>query len=75
MEASVAFWLDTGGNHHGAMIFRWLRAEDAPVPTVRLVPVTELDRVLPADTPRVDAAGRREILEARRAAVQRRFPR
>jgi hypothetical protein len=74
-DPGVANWLDTGGNHHGAMIFRWLRAEDAPVPTVRLVPVTELDRVLPADTPRVDAAGRREILEARRAAVQRRFPR
>ncbi len=34
----VANWLDTAGNHHGAMIFRWLRAAGAPVPSVRESP-------------------------------------
>ncbi len=74
-DPGVANWLDTGGNHHGAMIFRWLRAEAAPVPAVRLVEVAELDRHLPAATARIDAVARRRVLEGRHDAVRRRFPR
>jgi hypothetical protein len=74
-DPGVANWLDTGGNHHGAMIFRWLRADHAPVPETRTVPRAEVDRHLPAGTARVDAAQRHAVLDERRAAVQRRFPR
>ncbi len=74
-DPGVANWLDTAGNHDGAMIFRWLRAATAPVPDVRLVRRAELDAALPAGTVRVDAATRRRVLEARAAAVRRRFPR
>ncbi len=74
-DPGVANWLDTAGNHHGAMIFRWLRAESAPVPEVKVVEFADLDRELPAWTVRVDAAGRRRVLAARHEAVRRRFPR
>jgi hypothetical protein len=74
-DPGVANWLDTGGNHHGAMIFRWLRADGAPVPSTRVVPLGELDRELPPATARIDAADRQRVLEDRRAGVQRRFPR
>jgi len=72
-DPGVANWLDTAGNHHGAMIFRWLRAAGAPVPSVRVVPVSGIDAALPPGTRRIDPAGRRRVIDARRAAVQRRF--
>jgi hypothetical protein len=74
-DPGIANWLDTGGNHHGAMIFRWLRAESAPVPAARVVPFGELTGILPLGVPLVDANGRARVLDARRGAVQRRFPR
>ena len=74
-DPGVTNWLDTAGNHHGAMIFRWLRAADAPVPEVKVVELVELDRHLPPATARIDEASRRGALEARYDAVRRRFPR
>ncbi len=74
-DPGVVNWLDTGGNHHGAMIFRWLRAASAPVPEVRVVPFAELRSVLPSDVRVLEAEERRRVLDARRAAVQRRFRR
>jgi hypothetical protein len=74
-DPGVANWLDTAGNHHGAMIFRWLRAAAAPVPEVKVVDLVELDRHLPPATVRVDAEARRRVLDARYDAVRRRFPR
>ncbi len=74
-DPGVANWLDTAGNHHGAMIFRWLRAALAPVPAVRVVPQTELSAVLPASTVRVNEETRRRVLAERARAVRRRFPR
>ncbi|MGB7050052.1 MAG: DUF1214 domain-containing protein [Acidimicrobiales bacterium] len=74
-DPGVANWLDTAGNHHGAMIFRWLRAAAAPVPEVRVVGQGELSEVLPKDTVRMDAEARRKLLDERARAVRRRFPR
>jgi hypothetical protein len=74
-DPGVANWLDTGGNHHGAAIFRWLRADGAPVPEVRVVRFAELAAALPPDTRLVGAEQRRLVIDARRAGVQRRFPR
>ena len=74
-DPGVANWLDTAGQRLGPVIFRWLRAEGAPVPTTRVVAVEELATTLPARTVRVDATQRRAIVARRRAAVRRRFPR
>jgi hypothetical protein len=74
-DPGVANWLDTAGNGQGAMIFRWLRAADAPVPATRLVTMADLASVLPAGTVRVDAATRAATMARRRSAVRRRFPR
>jgi hypothetical protein len=74
-DPGVANWLDTAGNAQGAMIFRWLRAADAPVPSTRVVKLADLAAVLPPGTARVDPAARAALLARRRAAVRRRFPR
>lgn len=74
-DPGIANWLDPSGSRQGPMIFRWVRADHAPVPTTRVVPLGALDAELPAGTARVDPAGRRRTVEARRAAVERRYPR
>lgn len=74
-DPGVANWLDTAGNHHGAMIFRWLRAAGAPVPEVRLVGQAELTDALPATTVRIDPDARSRVLDDRARAVRGRFPR
>ena len=74
-DPGIANWLDTGGNRRGAAIVRWVRADDAPVPTTRVVPFDQLDSVLPASTPRVTPAERRAVMAARRAGVRKRFSR
>jgi hypothetical protein len=74
-DPGVANWLDTAGNHHGAMIFRWLRAAAAPVPEVRVVGQGELSEALPKGTVRMDAEARRRVLDERARAVRWRFPR
>jgi len=74
-DPGVANWLDTAGHRKGPAIFRWLRAEGAPVPETRLVKLAELMDVLPAGTKMVDTETRRAELTARRAGVRRRFHR
>jgi hypothetical protein len=74
-DPGVANWLDTAGNSQGAMIFRWLRAADAPVPVTRVVKMTDVVASLPPGTPMVDAAARAATMARRRSAVRRRFPR
>lgn len=74
-DPGLANWLDTGGNHHGAMIFRWLRADSAPVPEARVVPLAGLEGAVPSGAPRTTAEERQRVLDARRAGVERRFVR
>ena len=74
-DPGVANWLDTAGNGTGAMIFRWVRAAQAPVPTTRVVPLADLRAALPLSTAMVDPAGRAATIARRRSAVRRRFPR
>ncbi|HVC69230.1 MAG TPA: DUF1214 domain-containing protein [Acidimicrobiales bacterium] len=74
-DPGVVNWLDTAGHRQGAMIFRWLRATDAPVPATRVVKFAELAAALPADTSRVDPEDRAATIARRRSAVRRRFPR
>lgn len=74
-DPGVANWLDTCGHRQGPMIFRWLRADDAPAPATRVVPFDALGDALPASTPRLSSDERAAVLASRRRGVRRRFRR
>jgi hypothetical protein len=74
-DPGVANWLDTAGHSVGPIILRCVRTETAPVPTMRRVRFSEIDREVPATTRRVTPAERRTIMDARRLAVSERFSR
>jgi hypothetical protein len=71
-DPGIANWLDPGGYTRGPMIFRWLRASSAPVPSTRVVKYDEIDEALP-DAARVTPEQRAATVARRRAAVRRRF--
>jgi hypothetical protein len=52
-----------------------VRAEHVPDVTTSVVPVADLDHLLPPVTGRVDLETRRAVLARRSAAVRRRFAR
>jgi hypothetical protein len=72
-DPGVPNWLDPAGNPRGTLAARFLLADAAPTPALRVVPLARLRDELPPDTPRVDAAARAESLARRRRAVLRRF--
>jgi hypothetical protein len=74
-DPGVANWLDTAGHSVGPIILRCVRTETAPVPTMRLVKFSEIDKAVPAETRRVTPDERRAIMAARRLAVSNRFSR
>jgi len=51
-------WLDTGGNQQGAMIFRWLRAADAPVPSTAVIKWADIPRMPPGTATSTRRPGR-----------------
>jgi len=75
VDPGVANWLDTAGHGQGPMIFRWLRADGAPVPTTAVVALAEVGTALPPGTARVGPDARRSTIAARRAGVRTRFAR
>lgn len=74
-DPGLANWLDPAGYHNGPMIFRWLRADEAPVPKTTVVPAASLSDLLPPSTPRQGPQERCEILASRLAGVRKRFGR
>ena len=72
-DPGFANWLDTGGHTAGSIAARFLSADSAPAPTLRVIPHASLDRELPETTKRIDPATRGEILTRRRRAVLRRY--
>ncbi len=72
-DPGFANWLDTGGHTEGSIAARFLRAESAPAPRLRVVPHASLAAELPDTTKRIDPATRSEILACRRRAVLRRY--
>jgi len=72
-DPGVANWLSTGGLREGHMVFRWVEADLAPVPTTSVV---DLDQWLRAEGARfrsVSPADRAEEQRRRRLAVDQRF--
>jgi hypothetical protein len=74
-DPGAANWLDTGGHSEGAIILRCVRTVTAPVPTVEVVRFDRLAERLPTGTHRVSPSERAAVIQMRRQAVSRRFPR
>jgi len=72
-DPGVPNWLDPVGHSSGVIIYRYqLAPPENPVPTARVVPLRELRRHLPADTPSVTPEARAaEIrMRQRHAAIR-----
>lgn len=75
-DPGVNNWLDTTGHYSGMLSQRWAYAElpgELPSLTLNKVPFAEVDKHLPADTPRVTAEQRREQVRVRQEHMQRRY--
>jgi hypothetical protein len=69
-DPGVPNWLDTAGEPWGIIQMRWNHPSDAPEPQVTKVPFSEVRGRLPADTPVVTRAERRERLLRRNEEAQ-----
>lgn len=67
-------WLSTSGHTTGHWVFRWLESSEEAMPRVARVSLDELDRVLPASTPRMTSGERARQIADRRAGLRRRWP-
>ena len=74
-DPGIANWLDTAGHGEGPVILRCVRTENAPVPTTRVVPFSEVAQALPEDSRRVSPEERDTVMDGRARAVARRFAR
>jgi hypothetical protein len=78
-DPGVWNWVDTGGLHEGTMFLRWQNlpattpASGGPGVAVQLVNVTDLAKILPAETHWVTPAERAQQLATRLAGYQRRI--
>ena len=70
VDPGVANWLDPVGSRQGMLIGRWYGCSTNPVPTLTRVPLADLRRHVPADTPILTAAEREAQLRTRRLGAQ-----
>lgn len=69
-DPGVPNWLATGGNREGVIQGRWNNCDSSPVPTARVIKLSELRASLPADTPAVSPELRDQLLRDRRYGAQ-----
>jgi hypothetical protein len=72
-DPGTANWIDTQAEPEGLLVYRYVGTRTRPVPEASVVPLAEVDSVLPDDHPRVSAEARREQLARRRRAVLARY--
>ena len=72
LDPGVPNWLDPAGFKEGTIYGRWYDCDPNPMPVIKRVPLAELRKHLPADTPAVTPQERAEKLRARVGAAQRR---
>ena len=70
LDPGVPNWLDKGDYPWGVIQMRWNRASDYPDPTIQKVPLADVRKHLPPDTPVVTPQQRAQQLRDRREAVQ-----
>ena len=71
-DPGVPNWLDSGDFTEGMLMGRWTQCDTAPLPELKRVKLADLRQHLPADTPVVSEAERREVLSKRRLGAQMR---
>lgn len=72
-DPGVPNWLDASGRHLHLVAFRFFRAARTPMkPRLTFVPLDQLRAHLPPDTPSIDPAERRALMERRLVSVYRR---
>jgi len=69
-DPGVPNWLDTNYEPWGLMQMRWNRCSSQPEPEVRRVALKDVRKYIPADTPVVTPAERKQQLQQRREAAQ-----
>ena len=70
LDPGVPNWLDKADYPWGVIQMRWNHASDFPDPSIEKVPFAAIRDHLPADTPVVTPAERREQLRLRRTGAQ-----
>lgn len=71
-DPGVPNWLDTAGYRQGLIQGRWADCDSQPIPAVSKVPLAEVRKFLPSDTPTLSPEERERIIRDRRAALQQR---
>ena len=72
-DPAIQNWIALGGCPQGVLTYRWNNADAAPVPTVRFMPVDEVQHHLHPDAPRLSADERAALDAERRRHALRRF--
>lgn len=74
-DPGTANWLDTAGYGRGYLWYRWIWADTVPVPKGRVVKLADIPSLMPAGSPRISEAQRREQVMRRREQIDRRYHR
>ena len=74
-DPGIQNWIALGGCPQGALTYRWNNADSAPVPALRLMPVSEIGGCLHPATPRLSTEDRAALNAQRRRHALRRFTR
>jgi hypothetical protein len=69
-DPGVPNWLDPAGYSEGGIYGRWYDCDTNPVPVIKRVPLAELRKHLPVDTPVITTEQRAEELRRRVRACQ-----
>lgn len=69
-DPGVPNWLDTRGHSGGLIQGRWNEASPGPLPTLKLVKLSQLRSHIPADTPVVTLQERETALRECRMGAQ-----
>jgi hypothetical protein len=72
-DPGVRNWLDTCGQLQGIALWRYYLADNLVVPSVRKVPIGDVQSRIPADTPLTTPAERQAIIDWRRRKIGARF--
>ena len=71
-DPGVPNWLDTAGHGKGLLQYRWIWTRNNPQPAGRILKFSELSGALPADTPQITSAERRQRIAQRQQHLWRR---
>ena len=72
-DPGVANWLDTAGHPRGCITFRYVRTQTRPAAKITVAPLEEILAGLPADTVRVTADERAQVIAGRARGYSRRY--